>query len=87
MAHTTARKDPDKFAAIVTLDQRERFGKTKASLDERRLSLDEQKFQFNATREALAKLDSLKAIKSNSKLTEEQKLEQARLELFGVTPS
>ncbi len=44
MAHTVAKKDADKFATIVTLDQRERFGKTKASLEERRLALDQSKF-------------------------------------------
>lgn len=48
--------------------------------------LDRDKFEFDASREALAKLETLKAIKTNSKLTEDQKLEQARLELFGVTP-
>ena len=45
-----------------------------------------EKFEFDATRAALKKLDSLKAIKTNSKLSEDEKLEQARLELFGVAP-
>lgn len=61
--------------------------KTSAEISKARsTTLDRDKFQFDATREAMAKLDSLKAIKTNSKLTEAQKLEQARLELFGVAP-
>jgi glycine/D-amino acid oxidase-like deaminating enzyme len=55
-------------------------------LKQQQVGLDRDKFQFDATKAALAKLDSLKAIKGNSKLSEEQKLEQARLELFGVAP-
>ncbi len=49
-------------------------------------NLAEAKFQFDATKAALAKLDSLKAIRNNSKLSEDEKLEQARLELFGTAP-
>jgi len=57
------------------------------SLKRDQLALDKNKFEFDATRAALAKLPQLKAISANSKLTEDQKLEQARLELFGVTPA
>lgn len=49
-------------------------------------TLARDKFQFDATKAALAKLDSLKAIKAKSNLSEDQKLEQARLELFGSAP-
>jgi hypothetical protein len=43
MAHTTARKDANKFATIVSLDQQERFGRTKGAHKERQVALAEQK--------------------------------------------
>lgn len=61
------------------------FAKLNLKRDE--LTLAKDKFEFDATREAMKKLDTLKAIKADSKLTEEEKLQQARLELFGVTPT
>lgn len=44
------------------------------------------KFEFNAAKACLAKLPELKAISSNRELSEDQKLEQARLALFGTAP-
>lgn len=58
----------------------------KAGQNEKVIALDRDKFEFDATKLALAKLDTLKTIKANSKLTEEEKLKQARLELFGIAP-
>jgi hypothetical protein len=43
MAHTMAKKDANKFATIVTLDQNERFGKTRAAQKDRELALKERK--------------------------------------------
>lgn len=50
------------------------------------IQLAREKFEWNGARESLRQLDTLKAIKANSTLTEDQKLEQARLALFGVAP-
>lgn len=58
----------------------------KQDLAAKALTLDRQKFEWDATACALAKLETLKAIKADSGLSEDQKLEQARLELFGVAP-
>ena len=56
------------------------------SLDERRITLDEQKFQFDAAKACLTRLPELKAISTNKELSDDQKLEQARLALFGSAP-
>ncbi len=86
--------------AVIKADQTEQSGKFQAEMEKAKLELARQgeermqqqlvlerdKFQFDATKAALSKLDALKRIKTDSKLTEEEKLEQARLELFGVTP-
>ena len=53
---------------------------------DRMFSLDKKKFEFSATKAALAKLPELKAIASNKALSDDEKLEQARLALFGVAP-
>lgn len=58
----------------------------KLDLKREELALAQDKFEFNATREAMAKLDTLKAIKADSKLTEEEKMYQARMQLFGSAP-
>lgn len=50
------------------------------------VALDKNKFEFDATRAAMAKLPELKAIASNKALSDDEKLEQARLALFGVAP-
>jgi hypothetical protein len=55
-------------------------------LKAKELEFDREKFQFDATKAALAKLPELKAIISNSSLSEDEKLTQARLALFGSTP-
>lgn len=44
------------------------------------------KFEFDAAKACLAKLPELKAISTNKELSEDQKLEQARLALFGSAP-
>lgn len=50
MANAVTRKDADQFANIVKLDQKERFGKAKGSLEERRLALDQSKFLIESDR-------------------------------------
>jgi hypothetical protein len=49
-------------------------------------TLERDKFEFDATRAALAKLPELKAIAANKSLSEDERLEQARLALFGSAP-
>jgi hypothetical protein len=51
------------------------------------LSLDRSKFEFDAAKAAMAALPALLAIKRDTSLTEDDKLEQARLKLFGSTPA
>jgi hypothetical protein len=47
------------------------------------LELDWAKFEFDATKAAMGKLESLKRIKANSRLSEDEKIQRAREELFG----
>jgi DNA-binding phage protein len=58
-------------------------GQTQAKFKKRELALAENKFYFDATKACLAKLDTLKKIKTDSGLTEDEKIQQARVELFG----
>lgn len=83
----SALLDKIKARAYIRGDHKLGLSAVDRDLKAEELKFDKTKFEWNATREALAKLDTLKAIKTNSKLTEDQKLEQARLELFGVTPN
>lgn len=48
--------------------------------------LDRNKFEFDAAKACLAKLPELKAIATNKQLSEDERLEQARLALFGSAP-
>lgn len=48
MAHTMSQKSATQFATIVTLDQNERFGRTKAEQKNRELKLREEQFQVKA---------------------------------------
>lgn len=50
------------------------------------LDLEKNKFEFNATKAAMAALPALLAIKRDASLSEDAKLEQARLKLFGSAP-
>lgn len=59
----------------------------KVDLKDKELLLGRQKFEFDAAKAALAKLPELNAIKRDSSLNEDAKLEQARLKLFGETPA
>ncbi|HEX7860811.1 MAG TPA: hypothetical protein VF773_10820, partial [Verrucomicrobiae bacterium] len=56
------------------------------SLEAQRLTLDRDKFQFDAAAACLKKLPELKAIASNTKLDHDAKLTQIRMHLFGVVP-
>ena len=51
---------------------------------EAQLSLDRDKFQFDAAKACLARLPELKVISSDKGLNYSQKVEQIRLKLFGV---
>ena len=83
----------------VRADQNERTGKFKASLETEKLKLAQQaesraqqefklareKFEFDAAKAALAQAATLKTI-SASKLSDVEKITQARLALFGELP-
>ena len=86
ISQTVGQKDVNKFATVVQLDQNERFGRTKAMQKEREITLKENKFQFDAAKLALAAVQKLKAI-STSKLSDVEKITQARLALFGELPA
>jgi len=82
---TQANADPslldligNSFRAVLTAE--------KLKLQREEVSLARDKFTFDATRAALAKLPQLKAISTNKELSDDQKLEQARLALFGSAP-
>lgn len=59
----------------------------RTTMKARELTLAENKFQFDAAKAALAVLPELNAIKRDTSLTEDAKLEQARLKLFGTLPA
>jgi hypothetical protein len=50
------------------------------------LQLKRDKFEFDAAKAALKHLDALRAIKANKSIDQGERLKQARLQLFGVTP-
>jgi hypothetical protein len=81
MAHTAAQKDVYQFATVAQLDQSERFGRTKAQLDERKVKVSEGRLELLKAKAAQA--DNARGILSNKELTEQEK--KARMhELFGL---
>lgn len=58
----------------------------KQAMEAEDLKLRRDKFQFDATKAALAQLPALRKIASDNSLNENDKLTQARQLLFGVTP-
>ncbi|HET9888168.1 MAG TPA: hypothetical protein VFR10_11700, partial [bacterium] len=82
MAHTTARKDANKFATIVALDQNERFGRTKAAQKERQL--DQQDRKIKLLEQKAAAFDQAKGVLQNKELTEAQRAARMR-EVFGIS--
>jgi hypothetical protein len=82
MAHTVAKKDANKFATIVTLDQNERFGKTKAAQKERQL--DQQDRKIKLLEKKAAAFDQAKGVLENKELTEAQRAARMR-EVFGIS--
>jgi hypothetical protein len=85
ISQTVGKKDVNQFATVVQLDQNERFGRTSARLKERDLALKESKFQFDAAKAALAAVKELRTI-SASKLSDVEKIDAARRQLFGELP-
>lgn len=81
MAHTAAKRDVNKFVSIATLDQNERFGRTKAKLDERKVSVAEGRLAL--LKQKAAQADQAKGILGDQALTEDQK-RQRMLQLFGM---
>lgn len=69
LANSVARKDAEQFANIVTLDQRERFGRTKAAQDERRLNQQDRKIAL--LEKKAAAYDQVKAAVNSGGLTPE----------------
>lgn len=58
----------------------------KQAMDQQALDLARDKFQFDAAKACLAKIDSIKSIRANATLDQNAKIEQIRLQLFGVAP-
>lgn len=56
-------------------------------LEERRITLDREKFEFDAAKACLRKLPTLKVIAADKGLGETEKLEAIRKHLFGEVPS
>lgn len=81
MAHATAKKDAAKFATIVKLDQNERFGKSKASLEERRLALDQSKFLIESDAFMQRMLKTAADVNA-SNLSNAEKISAMRAEAF-----
>ncbi|NOS70067.1 MAG: hypothetical protein HOP33_09065 [Verrucomicrobia bacterium] len=81
VAHTVAKKDANKFATIVTLDQNERFGKTKAAQKDRQL--DQQDRKIKLMEQKAAAFDQAKGVMGDQALSEEQRASRMR-ELFGM---
>ena len=71
MAHTVARKDVGKFVSVAQLDQNERFGRTKAQLDERKVKVSEGRLELLKTKAAQA--DAAKDVIQSKLSPEEQK--------------
>lgn len=55
--------------------------------DRETLRLEREKFEFDAAAAALAKLPELLALTRDTSLSDDDRLEQARLKLFGSTPA
>ena len=82
------------LAAAHACDAKELYLLTRLMLDARgqdlkqqALSLEREKFQFDAAKAALKELPRLREIASDSGMNEMDKLNQARLALFGATPA
>jgi hypothetical protein len=56
------------------------------NLEERRLALEQKKFEFNAAREALSHLADLETILNDNQKDDEDKIRAARDAVFGASP-
>ncbi|HEY1123751.1 MAG TPA: hypothetical protein VGE67_19190 [Haloferula sp.] len=74
--------DPETFCAISGLVLKAKDQELKAQT----VSLQRDKFEFDAAKACLAKLPELRSIASDTKLDQDAKLKQIRLKLFGVLP-
>ena len=72
---SVAKQDAKVFAAA-----------TKAADSRRALDMDREKFQFDAAKAVLAKLAELKTIARDRALSEDDKITQVRLRLWGPDP-
>ena len=79
---TDADCDPKLLVLIRALE----LDADKVRNKEEDLKLRRDRFEFDAAKAALKHLDALRAIKSNKSLDQGERLKQARLQLFGVTP-
>ena len=83
--------DPKFQLAVVRVDSEEEATRIKAQRDQQALDqrsemikLDREKWNFDAAAAALAKLPELRAIDEDTSLSMDEKLDRARLALFGV---
>ena len=74
--------DPRNVKALFSLVLKARA----QDLDQQQLSLDREKFEFDAAKRALAELPALKQIAADQSLDDGAKLLAVRQRLFGVTP-
>ena len=78
-----ANNDLENFVSVSKLG----LAEEKHRIDQASLKLETEKFQFNAAEQCLAQLDNLKAIKTDSGLSEAQKVDAIRAKLFGQLPA
>ena len=76
------QSDPRAVKAIFSLVLKARD----QDLSQQQLSLDREKFEFDAATKCLAQLPLLKTIAQNTKLTQAEKIDSIRQRLFGVLP-
>lgn len=80
MAEAGSSGDLEGFSEMARLSLKGEAGQRQSAA----LKLERERFEFDASKQCLARLDELKAIKKDSGLSETQKVEQIRLRLFGV---
>jgi hypothetical protein len=82
--------DPARFATVARWVLRLENQKQRAAeinLEERRLALEQKKFEFNAAREVLNHLADLQVILDDNQKDDEDKIRAARDKVFGAPPA
>ena len=74
------------FEALATGDFKMGLKTVTADVKAKSVTLDREKFEFDASKACLAQLPKLKAISTNKTLSEADKVNQTRQLLFGILP-